>query len=83
MAEDDRDFIEQTQSKAQLYHGKELSPEEMANEFAKFGIDERVDALDRISADSNGELTIDQAARRYPYERALRNRHEMLRKADR
>ena len=82
MAEDTRDVIEQIQSKAHGYHGRELTPAEMATEFAKFDIGERVDALDRLNADS-APLSISEAAKRLPYERALRNAHEPLRKVGR
>lgn len=82
MSEDTRDVIEQIQSKAHGYHGKELTPAEMATEFAKFDISERVDALDRLNADS-GPLTVSEASKRINFERALRNTHEMLRKVNR
>ena len=77
-----RDYIEQTQSRSVDYNGKELSPAEMATEFAKCDIDARVSALQSISADSE-PLTIDQAARRIAHENALRNTHERLRKVGR
>ena len=83
MAEDPRDFIDQTQSRAKNYLGKELSPAEMATEFAKWGIADRVNALERLSADGSGELTVQEAARRYSFENALRNTHETLRKVGR
>lgn len=83
MAEDTRDYIEQTQSRSIDYNGKELSPAEMAREFAKCDIDARVSALQSISADGGGELTIDQAARRHTFESALRGTHEKLRRINR
>lgn len=82
MAEDTRDFIEQTQSRSLDYTGKELSPEEMGTEFAKWDIDARVKALQELRAE-NGPLSPNEAARRYGYERALRNTHEILRKVGR
>lgn len=82
MAEDTRDYITQTQSRSVDYTGKELSPAEMATEFAKRGIDERVSALQSLSAETN-PLSLDEAARRGSYESALRRTHEMLRRIGR
>lgn len=82
MAEDTRDYIDQTQSRSIHYSGKELTPQEMAHEFAKWDIDTRVNALESLQAE-RGELSITQATKRWAHERALRNTHEMLRKAGR
>lgn len=82
MADDTRDYIEQTQSRSIDYTGKELSPQEMAREFAKCDIDARVSALQSLRAES-GDLSVTDAARRYAYEGALRNTHELLRKVGR
>ena len=82
MAEDTRNYIDQTQSLSMDYSGKELSPAEMATEFAKWGIDDRVKALQELRADDS-DLTITEAAKRHRYESALRNTHDILRKAGR
>lgn len=83
MSEDQRDFIEQTQSRSVGYHGKELSPDEMAHEFMKLDIDARVDALDKINRDSREYSSPEEAAKAYAYRRALRSTHERLRKVGR
>ncbi len=84
MADDTRNFIEQTQARAVGFHGKELSPEEMATEFAKFDIIDRVDALDRLAADAkDSPLSVGEAAKQYGYARALQTTHERLRKVGR
>jgi hypothetical protein len=85
MAEDTRNYIELTQARAQAYHGKEFSPEEMATEFAKAGMDARVDILDNLDRDlsASGRISIDEAANQLQYVRALRRTHETLRKVDR
>jgi hypothetical protein len=82
MTEDTRDVIEQIQSRSVDYTGKELSPQEMAADFAKWDILTRVKTLQDIQADA-GELSPSEAARRHDYERALRNTHEILRKVGR
>ncbi len=92
---DDRTFIERAQSLARLETGKELSPEEMAIKFARLSEYDRVTTLDRMNRDSVSNATDDfphlrgrigtarQIAEQSRYERALRNTHEMLRKAGR
>ena len=82
MAEDTRDYIERTQSRAVGYMGKELTPDEMAAEFMKCDIDARVSALEGLAED-RGELSIKDASRRYSFESALRATHEKLRKIGR
>lgn len=83
MTEDTRDYIEQTQSRSMDYNGKELSPQEMATEFAKCNIDARVTALQSIAADNHGSMTLAEAKRRLPFESALRTTHERLRRVNR
>jgi hypothetical protein len=79
---DDRTFIEKTQERSRLYHGRELSPEEMSREFMKLEIDDRVNHLEQLSGDhaydSPGE-----AAKHHSYRQALRDTHERLRKVGR
>lgn len=76
------DPIEQIQFRAKGHLGRELTPAEMATEFAKWDIGERVKTLESLNADTD-PLTIDQAARRVKYENALRGTHEILRKVGR
>jgi len=85
MAEDTRNYIEQTQARAVAYHGKEFSPQEMATEFAKAGMDERVNILDQIDRDmaGGGGISLQDAVRLNAYVSTLRNTHEVLRKAKR
>lgn len=83
MSEDTRDFIQKTQSRSVGYNGKELSPDEMATEFMKCDIDTRVNALESIEAGNRGELTPEEAAKAYAYQKALRDTHERLRKVGR
>lgn len=83
MAEDTRNFIEQTLARAEII-GHDLSPADMATEFAKLGESERVDCLERIGTDLSGsELSVRKAAEFHVYKRALRNTHDTLRKVGR
>ncbi|WP_409188780.1 hypothetical protein [Bradyrhizobium sp. RDM4] len=85
MAEDPRNYIEQTQARALAYEGKELSPDEMATHFARADIDERVNILDQLDRDLAGDddLSITKASKLVSYVGALRNTHHLLRKAGR
>jgi hypothetical protein len=53
----------------------------MADELARHGMDARVYHLK--SLDSEGELSVAEAARRLPYQRALKATHDALRKVGR
>ncbi|WP_369723658.1 hypothetical protein AB8Z38_06740 [Bradyrhizobium sp. LLZ17] len=84
MADDPRNYIEQTQARAVAYEGKELSPDEMAKHFAKAEMDERVNILDQLDRDmSGGELNLNEAARLHGYVKALQGMHHTLRKVGR
>ena len=56
MAEDTRSVIAQIQSRAVGYTGKELSPAEMATEFAKWPIEDRVKTLEDIADCASDDL---------------------------
>jgi len=83
--EDTRNYIEQTQARARAIEGKDLSPQEMAERFAKSGFNDRVDILDRLDRDlaASGELSIREATELRQYLGALRGTHHALRKVDR
>jgi hypothetical protein len=77
------DWIERTQRRGVNLYGKEMSPEELAGEFAKCDLYARADILDDLGRGEPDEMTMRQAARRMGYTRALINTHERLRKAGR
>jgi hypothetical protein len=77
------EFIKRVQSSARNYLGKELSPEEMATEFAKWDKDTRVSALKELEASASENMTTRQFSEHMAYSRALIGTHERLRKADR
>ena len=80
--EDDRDFIERTQSRAKHIEGRELSPSELARELTKLSPTDRVEQMERLEADRS-EISRRDMAKRLPYVRALRSTHETLRKIGR
>jgi hypothetical protein len=79
---DDRDYIDRTLSRAGKYLGRDVSPDELATEFAKMDIHARIDTLEAINAD-NREFTPREMGKRLSYVRALNGTHEQLRKAGR
>jgi hypothetical protein len=82
MSDDSRDYIEEAQQEAQLRWGKELTSEELATEFAKHDPETRIIHMKTLKS-GEGELSIREAAKRMDYEGALRNTHEILRRAGR
>jgi hypothetical protein len=76
------DFIEEMQTEAKLRFGKELSPAEVATEFAKHDFEARIHHLKTLNT-ADSYSTPRDAAKRHVYERALQNTHEKLRRIDR
>jgi hypothetical protein len=88
MPEDDRDFIQRADSAAEKIHGEPIEIDEIAHNFALYGLEKRAIALERFDAELRGE--IDSGAhslRRRAQLIALRQKmggvHEALRKARR
>jgi hypothetical protein len=88
MADDNRDFIERTKSLSENFRGKPMSEGEIADEFALYGLNKRVAALE----DLDGELRDDIGSGSHDLRRrvqlvALRRKlgdvHAALRKARR
>jgi hypothetical protein len=76
------DFIDEMQTEAKLRFGKELSPSEVASEFAKHDFEARIQHLKNLkTADNFG--TPREAASRHVFERAIRSTHDRLRRIDR
>ena len=80
MAED-KDYIEEAQSEAQLRFGRILSPDELADKFKGHDLEARVYHLKTLKMPD--VMTVKEAADRYSYTSALNNVHERLRKVDR
>jgi len=54
MPDDDRDFIERANSVAEKLHGEPMTTEEIANNFALFGLQKRAAALEKFNTDLRG-----------------------------
>lgn len=85
MADDTRDFVEQTQSRAIDLHGREFSADELAADFARLDLNERSEALQRMRAGDNEKVYANprEAARDFELRTALTGMHDRLRKAGR
>jgi hypothetical protein len=88
MPDDDRDFIERASSVAEKLHGEPMTTEEIANNFALFGLQKRTAALEKFDTELRGEIDSGpHALRRRVQLMALRKKmggvHEALRKARR
>ena len=86
MADDDRDFIERTDSVTEKLYGQPASAEQIAENFALYGLKKRVAALESIDAELRGEIDSgSHNLRRRVQLMALRgkigNVHHALRKA--
>jgi hypothetical protein len=71
------DFIEEMQTEAKLRFGKELSPAEVATEFAKHGFEARIQHLKQLDTD-DAYVDARAASKRFVYEHLLREVHKKL-----
>ncbi len=76
-----QDFIDEMQAEAKLRFGKELSPEEAAQKFMGHDAETRIFHLKNLQTPD--EMTVTEAAKRYPYESALRQAHFKSLRVDR
>jgi hypothetical protein len=85
MADDPRNYIQQSIERGRLITGEEPSADEMALHFAKSKLPDRVEVLDKLSRDlaSGGELSIEEALELSEYAGKLYGTHEKLRKVGR
>ena len=88
MADDNRDFIERADSASEKISGKPMNVEELADDFALYGLKKRAAALESFDAELRGEIgSSSHSLRRRVQLMALRKKmggvHEALRKANR
>lgn len=88
MQDDNGDFIARARSVAEKVHGGPMTTEEITNNFALFGLQKRVAALDKFDNELSGEVDSSPHALRQRVQlMALRKKmggvHEALRKARR
>ena len=88
MADDDRDFIERTESASEKLNGKPMDIDEMADNFALYGLNKRATMLESFDAELRAEIDSgSHSLRRRVQLMALRKKigglHEALRKSNR
>jgi hypothetical protein len=88
MADDDRDFIERSDSASEKLHGKPSDLDKTAENFALFGVKKRAAMLENFDTELRGEIgSGSHSLRRHAQLMALRKKmggvHEALRKAKR
>jgi hypothetical protein len=88
MAEDDRDFIERAESVTKKLYGEPGSIDQIADNFALYGLEKRAATLENLDGDLRGEIgSGSHSLRRHARLMTLRQKmagvHEALRKAKR
>lgn len=88
MTSDDRDFIERTESLTSKLYGKPATANQIADNFALYGLKKRAAALDNLDTELRGEIDSGpHNLRRRVQLMALRRKmgdiHDALRKAKR
>jgi hypothetical protein len=88
MADDDRDFIERAESVTEKLNGEPASIDQIANNFALYGLNKRATTLENLDTELRGEIgSGSHSLRRHARLMVLRQKmggvHEALRKARR
>lgn len=88
MTDDDRDFIERADSVSTKLHGEPMNIDNLAENFALYGLQKRAAALESLDAELRGEIDSGlHSLRRRVQLMTLRKKiggvHEALRKAKR
>ena len=88
MAEDDRDFLERSDSVTEKFNGEPASIDQIADHFALYGLKKRAEALESLDAELRGEIgSGSHSLRRHAQLMTLRKKmgsvHEALRRAKR
>lgn len=80
---DNRDFLEKAQSFAVKHTNREMTPDEFAAEFSKWGVGERAKYLDEVERDLDAHMTLREAGRIRRFLGPLQRRHRELLAIDR
>jgi hypothetical protein len=88
MADDDRDFIERTESRNGKLHGKPASFDQIADNFALYGLKKRAATLEDFDTELRGEIdsgshSLRRRVRLLMLRKKMGGVHEALRKAKR
>jgi hypothetical protein len=84
----DRDFIERAESLTNILYGRAATPEQMADNFALYGLKSRAAALENFDDELRGEIdgsphTLRRRAELLALRRRMSGVHEALRDAGR
>jgi hypothetical protein len=77
------DWIKKNRRRFMNLTGREMSPDELAREFARCDLRGRADILDEMACAEEEDRTPRETAERMGYTRAMLSTHERLRKAGR
>jgi hypothetical protein len=88
MAEDDRDFIDRVESITDKLNGQPMSTDEIADDFALYGLKKRATALEDFDTELRGDIdsgshSLRRRVQLMALRRTLGGVHEALRKARR
>jgi hypothetical protein len=88
MAEDDRDFIERAESLTDKLYGKPASIDQIADNFALYGLKKRASTLEHLDVELRGEIdsgphNLRRRVQLMELRRKMGGVHEALRKARR
>ena len=88
MADDDRDFIDRAESMSEKLYGRPMAADDIADDFALYGLKKRAATLEDLDAELRGEIdSSPQSLRRRVQLMTLRRKmggvHAALRKAKR
>jgi hypothetical protein len=88
MANDDRDFIERTESSTGNLYGRPSSIDQIADNFALYGLKKRAATLEDFDAELRGEIdsglhSLRRRVQLMTLRQKMRGVHEALRKAKR
>jgi hypothetical protein len=88
MADDDRDFLERAESATEKVHGQPMPIDQIADNFALYGLQKRATTLEDFDAELRGEIgsgshSLRRQARLMALRKKMGNVHQALRKAKR
>lgn len=75
----EKDFLDAFQEESVLRQGREMTSQEMAEQFALHGIERRIQLLKTLKTPE--AMKLDEASKRWDFEGAVRRTHERLRLA--
>jgi hypothetical protein len=77
----EKDFLDAYQEESVLRQGREMTSQEMAEQFALHGLERRIQLLKTLKTPE--AMNVDEASKRWAFEGAVKRVHERLRRAGR